>query len=83
MEISKYGQQLLQALRGYKQAVLYREAYKVQLLQHGAEPSEAALQTSLNALQPVVDRKFLPAEQQLLDGKDPQAVLDNFLLPKE
>jgi hypothetical protein len=82
--ISELNYNLLQLLRDYKQTILYREAYRTLLFQYMPEPlQQTAIQTALGALQPRLDQKFLQAEQELQDGKDPRMVLGDFLHPKD
>ena len=81
MPISELNSFLLQLLRDYKQAILYREVYKALLAQSAPALPQPKIQAALDAFQPLLDRKFLQAEKQLEGGIDPRKVLDDFLHP--
>ena len=82
MPISELNYNLLQLLRDYKDAIHYREAYRILLLQYQPVLPQPMIQNALDAVQPLLDRKFLQAEQELQDGKDTLKVLDEFLHPE-
>jgi hypothetical protein len=77
--ISELNYNLLQLLRDYKNAILYREAYRILLLQYQPAQPQPSIQNALDAVQIPLDLKFLQAEQELQDGKDALKVLDEFL----
>jgi hypothetical protein len=63
MPISELNSHLLQLLRDYKQAMLYREVYKALLVQSAPALPQPKIQAALDAFQPLLDRKFLQAEK--------------------
>jgi hypothetical protein len=79
MPISELNYNLLQLLRDYKNALIYRETFRILLSQYQPELPQPMIQNALSAVRIPLDRKFLQAEQELQDGKDTLKVLDEFL----
>ena len=83
MAIAELNHQLLQLLREYRDAALWREAYKTVLLGHGHEISPLSIQAALDAVTQQSAPRFEKAEAELLGGEDPRTVLNEFLHPEE